>query len=227
MTNTSPTLPQPEIQNTRFSVVIRVAFFVALVIVSRFAVTVPLLAVFGAIVAASVGLYLAGILANLSTMRVFDRRPLADIGLQVNSASGRNLALGVLLGGGAAALMLWAPLLAGTGHLVARPDAQTNIPSLIFYLAALLFAAMGEELIFRGYAFQLLVEKMGPFATILPVSVLFGFAHGMNPNASRLGIAQHDHLGNPSGLRVSTYARPVASDRPAFRLECGTSPVRS
>ena len=65
MTNTSPSLPQPEIQNTRFSVVIRVAFFVALVIVSRFVVTVPLLAVFGAIVAASVGLYLAGILANL------------------------------------------------------------------------------------------------------------------------------------------------------------------
>jgi len=190
MTNTSPTLPQPGIQNTRFSVVIRVVFFVALVIVSRFVVTVPLLAIFGTIVAASVGLYLAGILANLSTIRIFDRRPLADIGLQVNTASGRNLAVGVLLGGGAAVLMLWAPLLAGTGHLVARSDAaQTNIPSLIFYLAALLFAAMGEELIFRGYAFQLLVEKMGPFATILPVSVLFGFAHGMNPNASRLGIA--------------------------------------
>ncbi|MFL6451556.1 MAG: CPBP family intramembrane glutamic endopeptidase [Bryobacteraceae bacterium] len=189
MTNTSPSLPPPEVQNTRFSVVIRVAFFVALVIVSRFAVTVPLLAIFGALVAASVGLYLAGILANLSTMRVFDRRPLADIGLQVNVASGRNLALGILLGGGAAALMLWAPLLAGTGHLVAKSDTATNIPSLIFYLAALLFAAMGEELIFRGYAFQLLIEKMGPFATILPVSVLFGFAHGMNPNASRLGIA--------------------------------------
>jgi membrane protease YdiL (CAAX protease family) len=189
MTNTSPSLPQPEVQNTRFSVVIRVAFFVALVIVSRFIITVPLLAVFGALVAASVGLYLAGILANLSTMRVFDRRPLADIGLQVNSASGRNLALGILMGGGAAALMLWAPLLAGTGHLVAKPDFQTNVASLFFYLAALLFAAMGEELIFRGYAFQLLVEKMGPFATILPVSVLFGFAHGMNPNASRLGIA--------------------------------------
>ena len=122
-------------------------------------------------------------------MRVFDRRPLADIGLQVNIASARNLGLGIVMGGGAAALMLWAPLLAGTGHLVARGDAQTNIPSLIFYLAALLFAAMGEELIFRGYAFQLLIEKMGPFATILPVSVLFGFAHGMNPNASQLGIA--------------------------------------
>jgi membrane protease YdiL (CAAX protease family) len=189
MTNTSASLPQPEIRNTRFSVVIRVAFFVALVIVSRFIVTVPLLAIFGALVAASLGLYLAGILANLSTMRVFDRRPLADIGLQVNLASGRNLALGILMGGGAAALMLWAPLLAGTGHLVPRSDVQANIPSLIFYLAALLFAAMGEELIFRGYAFQLLIEKMGPFATILPVSVLFGFAHAMNRNASPLAIA--------------------------------------
>jgi membrane protease YdiL (CAAX protease family) len=189
MTNSSPSVPPNEIKNTRFSVVIRVAFFIALVIVSRFVVTVPLLATFGAVVAASVGLYLTGILANLSTMRVFDRRPLADIGLQVNSASLRNVAVGILFASGAAALMLWAPILAGTGHLVARSDIQTNIPSLIFYLAALLFAAMGEELIFRGYAFQLLIEKMGPFATILPVSVLFGFAHGLNPNASRLAIA--------------------------------------
>lgn len=189
MTDSSPTFPQPQVQNTRFGVVIRVVFFIALVIIGRIAVTVPLLKVFGAFVTAAAAVYLAGLLANLSTMRVFDRRPLADIGLQANFASGRNFTLGILLGGGAAALMLLAPLLAGTGHLVARPEGQTNIPSVVFYLFTILFASMGEELIFRGYAFQLLVEKMGPFATILPVSVLFGFAHILNSNVSRLAIA--------------------------------------
>jgi len=56
-------------------------------------------------------------------------------------------------------------------------------------LFSLWFAAAGEELIFRGYAFQLLVEKMGPFATVLPAGVIFGLAHGTNPHASLLGVA--------------------------------------
>ncbi len=32
-------------------------------------------------------------------------------------------------------------------------------------------------MLFRGYAFQVLIKAIGPFATILPVAVLFGLAH--------------------------------------------------
>src|SRR6185295_20003439 len=53
---------------------------------------------------------------------------------------------------------------------------------------AILFGAMGEELLFRGYAFQLLIRALGPFATILPTSLLFGLMHSMNPGVSILGI---------------------------------------
>jgi hypothetical protein len=59
---------------------------------------------------------------------------------------------------------------------------------VITYLFALLIAATGEEMIFRGYAFQLLIQKIGPFATVLPVGVIFGFAHAANPNASGVGV---------------------------------------
>jgi uncharacterized protein len=52
----------------------------------------------------------------------------------------------------------------------------------------LLFGAAGEEMLFRGYAFQLLVRSIGPFATILPVSVLFGLAHLGNLNSTLLGV---------------------------------------
>ena len=62
------------------------------------------------------------------------------------------------------------------------------ILSLLLFFTALLFGAAGEEAIFRGYAFQLLIDKLGAFATILPVGVLFGLAHGANPNATRLGL---------------------------------------
>ena len=47
---------------------------------------------------------------------------------------------------------------------------------------------MGEELLFRGYAFQLLVRSFGPFATILPTAVIFGLMHSWNPEATPLAI---------------------------------------
>lgn len=86
-------------------------------------------------------------------------------------------------------MMLLAPLLAGTGHLVLRENSSFAWPSLLFFLAALWFAAAGEEMIFRGYAFQLLIEKMGPYATVLPAGVIFGLTHMSNPHSSALPVA--------------------------------------
>jgi membrane protease YdiL (CAAX protease family) len=51
-----------------------------------------------------------------------------------------------------------------------------------------MFGAVGEELLFRGYGFQKLLAHLGPFATILPVGVLFGAAHSNNLNATALGL---------------------------------------
>lgn len=178
----------PTAPDTRLSTVIRVSFFVALVIIGVFLMSGLLVAWFGAVVAGTVGLFLTGLIANWLTMRIFDRRPLTDIGVHANGPSLSNFLIGVGLGGGSAALMLAAPLLAGTGHLLPKHDDSFNWTSLVFYLAALLFAAAGEEMIFRGYAFQLLVEKMGPFATVLPVGVIFGLAHASNPHASQLAV---------------------------------------
>jgi membrane protease YdiL (CAAX protease family) len=168
--------------------VLRVAFFVVTVFVAVQLLTGLLYATLGVIAAGTLGLCASGLLANLLTMKIFDRRPFVDIGLQTNAASGRNFLAGVLFGGGSAALMLLAPLLAGTGHLVPHENSSFAWPSLIFYLAALALAAAGEEMIFRGYAFQLLVEKIGPFATVLPVGVIFGLTHSLNPHASLLAV---------------------------------------
>ena len=172
---------------TKLSIVIRVVFFLA-VALSGLIILEPLLNFLGTVVAGTVGLGATGLLANLLTIKIFDRRPLADVGLQGTRKSIINLSLGLALGGGAAALMLLAPLLAGTGHLVQNTSSQATPLTLIFFLFTLLVAAMGEELIFRGYVFQLLVEKMGPFATILPMGVIFGVAHAGNPHSSRMGL---------------------------------------
>ncbi len=174
--------------DTRLGITLRILFFVALVFIGLKLLVALLYFVFGLVIAGTVGLCAAGLLANLLTMRIFDRRPFADIGLRTGSASGWNLTLGLLLGAGAAALMLTAPLLAGTGHLLPHGDPGISWPGLLLFVATLGIAASGEEMIFHGYAFQLLIEKIGPFATILPVSVIFGLTHASNPHASSLGV---------------------------------------
>ena len=166
----------------------RVAFFVATVVAGLQLIPAIFLFVFGIVVAGTIGLFLTALAANLLILKIFDGRPLVDIGLATGRGGGRNFVIGVLFGGGLAGLMLLAPLLAGTGHLVTQQNGAFAWTSLLFYLTILIFGAAGEEMIYRGYAFQLLVEKLGPFATVLPVGVLFGFAHASNPNATKLSV---------------------------------------
>lgn len=186
--------PQPNAPNRptstdpRLGIILRLAFFAGCVLAGLIVLPGTLRAIFGTVVGATAGLFATGLFANFLTMRIFDRRPLSDIGLAGGARSGTNFSLGILLGGGAAALMLLAPLLAGTGHFVARPNSAFAWPSLLFYLAALFFGAAGEEMIFHGYAFQLLVEKVGPFATVLPVGIIFGVLHSSNPHATGLAV---------------------------------------
>ena len=174
---------------TRTGVALRVSFFAALVVIGFFFLGPAFLHTFGIVVAGTLGLFLTGLLANFLTLRIFDRRPVIAIGLGMGHGWARNLLLGFLLGAGCAALMLAAPLLGGAGHFVTR-TAAISLPwwSIMFYFAVLFFGAAGEEMVFRGYAFQLLIQKLGPFATVLPVAVIFGLAHGLNPNSSALGV---------------------------------------
>jgi hypothetical protein len=182
--------PNPPIASgdTTLGLLLRIGFFAVTVFVAvRY--LIPLLYLFfGLQIAGTIGLAAAGLTANVLTLAIFDRRPLVDIGLRLARASANHFLFGISLGGGAAALLLLAPLLVGEGHMMLRPHSEFTWPSLIFYLITIFFAAAGEEMIFRGYAFQCLVEKIGPFAAVVPVGVLFGLVHTSNPNANALGI---------------------------------------
>jgi hypothetical protein len=59
------------------------------------------------------------------------------------------------------------------------------------------FAAANEEIIFRGYPFQRLVESVGAPAAILVLSGLFGAVHLGNPHASWVGAANTALVGLP------------------------------
>jgi hypothetical protein len=142
----------------------------------------------GYLVSSAAGVFLAGIISNTLAMRIFERTHLANIGLLWNPAAVRNLLYGLAGGIGAAGLVLVVPLAAGLAELSPVPGAEVHWRTLLFVSVALLFGAAGEELVFRGYGFQVLLKTAGPFATIIPVSVLFAFMHSANLNVTWLGL---------------------------------------
>jgi membrane protease YdiL (CAAX protease family) len=132
---------------------------------------------------------LSAIFANWLSLRIYENRNLLELGLWWNQASARNLAMGVAGGIGAACLVLAPAILAGAAHLSPSTGEQPTFGSAMVLTLLLAAGAAGEELLFRGYGFQLLLASSGAYATILPVGIVFAALHGGNPNASHLGLA--------------------------------------
>src|SRR5271165_1759779 len=63
-----------------------------------------------------------------------------------------------------------------------------NVARAVIVLGVLITGALAEELMFRGYPFQRLVEGIGPLGAITVFSVLFGVVHLSNPGESLWGL---------------------------------------
>jgi len=129
---------------------------------------------------------ISALIATWLALRIYEDFSIVQVGLWWRRWSADNLALGLAGGAGAACLALAPPLAVGAAHLVrSHPPAMDG---LIFALVCVAAGSAGEEILFRGYAFQLLFAKLGPWAAVLPVGLVFGLMHGANPGASPLGL---------------------------------------
>ena len=106
--------------------------------------------------------------ATWLALRIYEDFPLPDVGLWWHRASSDNLLLGLAGGSGAALLVLGLPLVVGAAHIVRRGPASGG--GIAFALICMAAGSVGEELLFRGYGFQLLVRGVGPWAAILPLA---------------------------------------------------------
>lgn len=175
-------------ENKAVGVTLRVSAYVLLVFGGMFAFS-SILSLFGSyLIASAAGVFLAGGAANAIVMRIFERAHLTNVGLGWSSASVRNLLFGLVGGAGAAAVILLVPLMTGLAWFERMPGMEFHWYNFLFVSVVLLFGAVGEEMMFRGYAFQVLVGVLGPAATILPFGVIFGLAHAMNLNVSVLAL---------------------------------------
>jgi uncharacterized protein len=139
----------------------------------------------GAILAVSLLL-----LASWVMTRFFNRKPLAAIGFWFHDRTFRELGLGMLLGFVMMSGIVLVELVLGYIHVAWRGLTLSEaagvvaVSVLIFVLAALV-----EELLFRGYAFQTLMQMITFAPAVLVMSLLFGLGHVFNPHATLLSTA--------------------------------------
>jgi membrane protease YdiL (CAAX protease family) len=143
----------------------------------------------GYVVTITVTGLLAAVFSNSLCLRIYVHRGIAAIGLPSDRAALVNLAYGGIGGIGAAALVLAGPLLFHAARLEPDPASAASVASFFFVTVLLLFGAAGEELLFRGFGFQVLLRALGNWKTILPVGIVFAALHAGNPNATWLGLA--------------------------------------
>jgi membrane protease YdiL (CAAX protease family) len=129
-------------------------------------------------------LFAPAVLAMLMTIRFVDHRPLRTFGLGFQQGWGIEILFGIGLSAGMLAVLVAGSRLAG--DLTIRWKGG-HAATLIGTSGVLLFAALNEELIFRCFPLQILMEGVGEWPAMIGMSAIFGAMHLNNPNASILG----------------------------------------
>jgi len=125
---------------------------------------------------------LVGAVAGLAVTALFlaiEGKPFHSVGLRLNRRWAWELTLGTA--GGILLMLLTAFLLLGFGgfHWVRNPAGSLLGIAGGFLLFT--FVAINEEVSFRGYPFQRLVQSIGPWPTQILLAILFAAIHWGNP----------------------------------------------
>jgi membrane protease YdiL (CAAX protease family) len=177
------------LQQPAVHVALKVAVFAILGMLGMMVFGTLLAPAIGPLAGSALSIFAAAAVANTLAMRIYEQRGLTDIGFAWNTPSLRHLLLGLAGGAGGASVVLGGPLLAGAAELVESPDGAAAAGSVLFVVLVLLLGGIGEEMLFHGYGFQLLLATAGPWPTILAVSALFAAAHAGNVNVTQLALA--------------------------------------
>lgn len=174
--------------HARLNVVLKVGVYALTCFLGMRLFALLLYPLLGDFAGAVLSVFFGALVANLLSLRIYERAHLTILGLYWNRASRRNLLLGLLGGMLSAYVVAGLPLLVGLAHLETLAGNEPQWRIILFTTGILLFGAFGEEMLFRGYGFQVLLGPLGTYATVLPVGLLFGLAHRDNLNFSALGF---------------------------------------
>jgi membrane protease YdiL (CAAX protease family) len=132
---------------------------------------------------------IAATVAGAIAIRMLDRRSPGALGIAITRSTPRELGVGLAIG--VAAIGLAAAVLVATGALRYGPQPGDGVGWLgaaAATFALLAVPAFAEEVTFRGYPFQVLVQRLGAVPATLASSMLFAAAHAGNPNVGGIAL---------------------------------------
>ncbi len=143
----------------------------------------PLDWVGGQLVRTTVTPFIGSVVATFLCWKIYEEAPLPHLGLELNHRGVLYLWTGIAAGIVGAALALLPGLMLHLAHFTSVPEVHWSFDTTSFVTILIFCGAAGEELLFHGFAFQSLMNGLGPFAAIFPVGVIFGLLHMGNPDA--------------------------------------------
>jgi membrane protease YdiL (CAAX protease family) len=135
-------------------------------------------------------LTIASVIASYLLLHFLDKRKFSSMGLNFRKNWRRELWWGVAIG------FLILTLAVGAMQLVGYEDIHLADETADYFTVGLalniflyIIVGFNEEILFRGYIFQSLIEGTNKVFAVAFFSLLFGAAHLGNPNVSVFGIA--------------------------------------
>ena len=124
------------------------------------------------------------LLGTYAMTRFINRKPFAAIGLYFHPTALREFGLGCFLGFLMMTTIFVVEYLLGfIGFAWQGMSLPSSLALLGSSLALFSLAAFFEEVLFRGYLFQTLIQAVTLLPAILLMALVFGLAHGRNPHA--------------------------------------------
>jgi len=132
--------------------------------------------------------FLSVLLPSIILLKYLDKRPVAMLGFGFYKGNIKELSVGMLIGlliGGISVALLY---LFGFATFSLNTIQFDLIIYLICILIILLISAAFEEVLFRGYIFQALLESRNLIAALIIFSLVFGAAHLSNDGITAYAI---------------------------------------
>jgi membrane protease YdiL (CAAX protease family) len=167
-----------------------------------------------------IGLLVPSIGAMWLTVRFVDHRPFRTFGIGFLPRWRRELLIGLGIAAGMLALLVAGCYAFGYVR-IHWTGGEVSVWILLATFSLLLLAAANEELMFRGFPLQVLVDGVGEWPAMIGMSVLFGLIHLGNPmprfweRPTRLSLVFcfHWHMSGPGRCGC-----PTASTSPGMSV---------
>jgi len=124
---------------------------------------------------------------SLLVMARIDKVRASAFGLSLHQGWFRDILTGIGFAGGLLLFTLVGSFLFGKAR-VESSGSVSVLPTIGATFLVLAVAALSEELVFRGYPFQVFLKSLGPWGAMLLISLIFGLLHAPNPGATLLSI---------------------------------------